>query len=130
MATGGRKIRFLAAQTLEDASATGPDVGTELLDIFIACFPHALQILFSACSLLRRLLRLTGAVFWRHSFRIGRICATRNPGTRADQQERGEHYIPQRRLGMEWLRHASPFLPIVRRPTYHSPLSLCTLRHG
>jgi len=56
LATGGRKIRFLAAQTLEDASATGPDVGTELLDIFIACYPHALQILFSARGLLRGLL--------------------------------------------------------------------------
>jgi hypothetical protein len=43
-------------QALEDASATGSDVWTELLDIFIAGFPHQLQVLLSAGRLFRGLL--------------------------------------------------------------------------
>src|SRR6187397_3215659 len=44
LSAGWRKIRLLTVQALEDASATGSDVWTELLDIFIAGFPHQLQV--------------------------------------------------------------------------------------
>ena len=39
LTTGGSKTRLVTVQTLEDASATGSDVRTEFLDIFIAGFP-------------------------------------------------------------------------------------------